>query len=678
MNTNESKNKNTSDNIYNKNKLKSLISSNDIKFKLLKNFKNYQLLIPKSNCQNRLDSIVNFTEEYVKKISYLDPTDPNYELFNLKSCYLSRIMAKEKGEKYFQKKLETKKNLPPISKIVNSNNNFRKVKINSNNKNNNNIRSNTYNKKRNTVESKRKINLEDKNNSPIKGVFINNSSNNINQYNTLSPIKLKDKSDLNNKEIFNMEKIVSELKAKNTSYLNKLNNITTEKNLEEKIKKLNNENLNFKENIDKTQKSINNLNIDISDAKSQISVINIKKDKLNKNYQKLISNNIFDDPTSNVVLIHKAENNEIIKANTFVYETKLKEYQSEIEYIQTNIIFNKTEEISNIKSSLENILTKLNKNCDEIKSIKKKLIVHYHKILIEGTDTRSEGLSWVILAIWNIGYDVIIEYFPDYLDKYCIDYLFSIAKKKIELIDIEDNLLQLREMLKISRQKAFKSGLYNNIINNLKKQGVLNSFDGCNICQKNSNNLLNLPNLNETFKTEVTKSNNILDKKNKQILNSSNNLLFNKISSFKNKNNFKGISTKDTINFKNNMKILKKHLCDIRENSNYYNTINKIEKNILGTHIIDSYSDSIIKNINNLENNKKQIIKNLEIDKNKELDRIYKEYLYYDYGLRFNVKIESVISALVGNDYSNYEIIKLINNEKKLQDKINLISLNNN
>ena len=50
------------------------------------------------------------------------------------------------------------------------------------------------------------------------------------------------------------------------------------------------------------------------------------------------------------------------------------------------------------------------KNYNEIKKDmlkeKKDLINHYHNILLEGIDTRKEGLSWVIRAIWNLGEDV--------------------------------------------------------------------------------------------------------------------------------------------------------------------------------------------------------------------------------------------------------------------------------
>lgn len=41
--------------------------------------------------------------------------------------------------------------------------------------------------------------------------------------------------------------------------------------------------------------------------------------------------------------------------------------------------------------------------------------------------------------------------------------------------------------------------------------------------------------------------------------------------------------------------------------------------------------------------------------KNKELDRILKEFLMHDYERRFSVKLDQVISALIGEDHTANE-----------------------
>ena len=67
---------------------------------------------------------------------------------------------------------------------------------------------------------------------------------------------------------------------------------------------------------------------------------------------------------------------------------------------------------------------------EELKKIKSKLLAHYHKILMEGKDTRSEGLSWLIKAIWGLGSKVILSYLPNFMDEQSISYLFEVRQYK--------------------------------------------------------------------------------------------------------------------------------------------------------------------------------------------------------------------------------------------------------
>ena len=50
----------------------------------------------------------------------------------------------------------------------------------------------------------------------------------------------------------------------------------------------------------------------------------------------------------------------------------------------------------------------------ELTAIRNELFVHYHRLLNEGKDTRNEGLSWIIKAIWNLEYNVLISYLPNF------------------------------------------------------------------------------------------------------------------------------------------------------------------------------------------------------------------------------------------------------------------------
>ena len=85
---------------------------------------------------------------------------------------------------------------------------------------------------------------------------------------------------------------------------------------------------------------------------------------------------------------------------------------------------------------------------NELKIIKNKLILHYHKILNEGLDTRSEGLIWIIKAIWNLGSNVIISNIPSYLDEISIDFLFSLAHKEYALQKMRNDIEEVRSKLR--------------------------------------------------------------------------------------------------------------------------------------------------------------------------------------------------------------------------------------
>ena len=101
-----------------------------------------------------------------------------------------------------------------------------------------------------------------------------------------------------------------------------------------------------------------------------------------------------------------------------------------------------------LKPKIEEIKFKLDELKAEIHLLKNRLLLHYHKILIEGTDTRTEGLIWIIKAIWNLGNNVIMYYIPSYLDERCIDFLFSTAHKEFSLQKIKSDIEDVRAKLK--------------------------------------------------------------------------------------------------------------------------------------------------------------------------------------------------------------------------------------
>ena len=108
----------------------------------------------------------------------------------------------------------------------------------------------------------------------------------------------------------------------------------------------------------------------------------------------------------------------------------------------------KLEKKENLKEKISEIKKEIHKVKNEANQINKRLILHYHTLLSEGKDTRSEGLVWIIKAIWNLGNNVIMSYMPDYLDTKGIDFIFSIAHKDYELEKINGKIQENKNNLK--------------------------------------------------------------------------------------------------------------------------------------------------------------------------------------------------------------------------------------
>ena len=228
--------------------------------------------------------------------------------------------------------------------------------------------------------------------------------------------------------------------------------------------------------------------------------------------------------------------------------------------------------------------------------IKTELIVHYHNLLLEGKDTRNEGLSWIIKRIWKFKEEIIMSYIPTFLDVKSVDYLFEISRLALEKDYEEDKLKDLYEKVFIQKQKKF------NISSNSSSSTNNNN---------NSNTL--------TIKNILTKMNKQLD----YIANNNHKLSFDKLEMFINNNT---------------------------------------------TSLIDDTTEKCIQLINDKKKYIRDIQTTIEQKRINEINRINKEYLYYDYERKFNVPIINVISALVGEDHLDDEMNK-INKQMKLFTK---------
>lgn len=265
--------------------------------------------------------------------------------------------------------------------------------------------------------------------------------------------------------------------------------------------------------------------------------------------------------------------------------------QNQINKIQSvtnehTITINKlTKEYKELFQVIKNAEKQLHKLKEQYISIKSALVVHYHNLLLEGKDTRNEGLTWIIKRIWRFNEEVILSYMPKFLDMNTINYLFEISRLSIEKDCEEKNLKLLYEEMFLDKQGGNNtSGQTAPTINSEVIKGILGKID------KELDYIENTPKITFEQMNEVIRncSRNFMDENTERCL--------------------RIIEDK------------KKQIWQLQ---------NKIEKM-----------------------------------KTDEVNRINKEFLYYNYQRKFNVPITQVIAAIVGEDHLEIEMGK-VNREKR-------------
>jgi hypothetical protein len=267
-----------------------------------------------------------------------------------------------------------------------------------------------------------------------------------------------------------------------------------------------------------------------------------------------------------------------------------------------------------------NILTEKNKkHQEELDTIKRELMIHYHKIFSEGNDTRKEGLTWIVKAIWNLGFKILPSYLPSFLDEKAISYLFAYAKKEVELSLIKKKLEDTQLIMKI--KKEYPKNTFGKL-SFLKSESAFGKTSG-------------------TFKTDLEsegKLSDILDYENEI----NKDILKFMIDMYKNQNNM----FEESLNFK------------------------KIQELLHNSGRLDEESYNYIKIVKDLEEEYKTLQNHMQEMRKRELDRLNKEFYSNDYERRFNVSQKDVISAIVGEDNFAKEYARQKREQKNYFKKI--------
>ena len=293
----------------------------------------------------------------------------------------------------------------------------------------------------------------------------------------------------------------------------------------------------------------------------------------------------------------------------------------------------KIERLTENLKLIENNINVINKDLVNFrtkeKEIIEKLMRHYEALLYGGRDTRNDGLIWIIRAMWNLGKNVPMQYIPTFLDFDAIDFLFKLANKSILLENERKLLNDIKKNLMLKVHKLYFNSNNKNNKNKGNDDSLKKIFQGNN----ERSSLI--------FKTNLIKRNSILKHSVSQT-----NIVKSYIHSSvddeqrdKEKKNFKEISKIFEIK-KNNMNL----------------------ENMQGMETIATFQ----KKIKSIEN---EIIEM----KNKEIIRIFKQFIENDYKNKYHVSIDVVLAALVGEHMKNIEMNKYFKFKKEYYENLKTI-----
>ena len=286
----------------------------------------------------------------------------------------------------------------------------------------------------------------------------------------------------------------------------------------------------------------------------------------------------------------------------------------------------KYRQVKQIKEDLKQIdmdINEINKKLLDLKSQENesinKLMRHYEALLYRGKDTRNDGLIWIIKAMWKLGKNVPMQFIPTFLDFNAIEFLFKLANKSIELENKKKLLNDNKKKLNIQIHKQYFINNNNNTdINNFSKQS------------KNRRSSL-------LFKTNLIKRNSIL---------------------------------KHSVSQTNIVKTYIHSSVDDEQRDQEMNTFKEISKLVENKENMEIEKMPGMNDIETLQKKIKSIENEIVELKNKEIIRIFKEFIENDYQNKYRVSIDVVLAALLGEHMKNIEVNKFSKFKKEYYENL--------
>ena len=588
-----------------------------------------------------------------------------------------------------------------------------------------NLNTNKYNQRKTKYSLKRK-NLEIKSLSNFDEEYIQRLKYRLSEItstkkNKNSVINSKFPSISKNSQTFNFSrqrvrrkstiliKNLKEEKKTGTKYENKLENIYKENFLEKKraeielkISKIKSLMKPLSIELANTLKKIENYKLDLE----IINNFNFSENNFRKIYLSQLksnSNSIKSDFTNRSSSLNSSNTDKIKskELDLYIKREKAKLNNKKLVAMEKLSKFNiKRDSILSKYNSCETELHDLKK---ELNKIKDKLILHYHKLLFEAKDTRSEGLSWIIRALWKLKTNVLLSYLPKFLDKKSIEFLFKYSDKLVEIEQIQKKIQEKKDYLKNFGKQIERLSI-KLLKDDMKENNNYNNKDNE---KKEENSDIIYPKRKKRLKTHRPPSQLILkNMRRKKILMTESPIkalerLLSQSPKKSDKNEKEKTSSDfDDETFKTSLYDTKKSLININsnfdkmkpknnkiiqnlemmlENPNYLdqltnhlsptNNLKIVDYENMNNYKIEDIYDSNLVKIFNEHKNLLIKLKEKKVEAEKfvknELDRIGKCFYIEDYSGKYNTDLKTVVCALIGEDNSKLEVFRLQKEQKE-------------
>ncbi|OMJ80604.1 hypothetical protein SteCoe_19088 [Stentor coeruleus] len=230
---------------------------------------------------------------------------------------------------------------------------------------------------------------------------------------------------------------------------------------DEEIKKISERNQDYERQVNdriiRASKEISGLKDFIRDNTAQLEQLKKEKEDCDKAFeQKCINFSTIE--AHELMLRDKEKGRKSFKPSEekeyFIKKEKLRQAKHEIhkKYQEENnrIVGN----IENLIKTIEQAEYQRTISKKELKEYQEQIVMLYCRALRDGKDLRSDGLRWVIKALWAMNEPIPLSAFPKFIDEESIQFLLEIAEKDVEIEMYERELERLRTEVKNQRPSS--------------------------------------------------------------------------------------------------------------------------------------------------------------------------------------------------------------------------------